>query len=90
MENMSKDLVTSGAVDCHEKSPRREFHSPSSAPQNDLVACRPKDSELSGMQRMAVSIVAAYYTAMLLMWTAPAVLQAKVAAEERGLAVTAS
>ena len=74
MENMSKDLVTSGAVDC----------------QNDLVACRPKDSELSGMQRMAVSIVAAYYTAMLLMWTAPAVLQAKVAAEERGLAVTAS
>ena len=50
------------------------------------MALRPKDSELSGMQRMAVSIVAAYYTAMLLMWTAPAVLQAKVAAEERALA----
>lgn len=31
---------------------------------------------------MAVSIVAVYYTAMLLIWTAPAVLQAKVAAEE--------
>eukprot|EP00440_Ansanella_granifera_P071187 gb/GFBE01077258.1/.p1 GENE.gb/GFBE01077258.1/~~gb/GFBE01077258.1/.p1 ORF type:complete len:755 (+),score=140.85 gb/GFBE01077258.1/:1-2265(+) len=38
--------------------------------------------ELSHLQRMAVGIAAVYYTAMLMLWTAPAVLQAKVAAEE--------
>lgn len=41
------------------------------------------DSKMSSMQRMAVGFVATYYTAFLLIWTAPAVLQAKVMAEER-------
>ncbi|CAE7348573.1 unnamed protein product [Symbiodinium pilosum] len=40
------------------------------------------EAELSSIQRMSVGIAATYYTVMLLIWTAPAVLQAKVAAEE--------
>ncbi|CAJ1379093.1 unnamed protein product [Effrenium voratum] len=40
------------------------------------------EAELSRQQRLAVGVAATYYTAMLLAWTAPAVLQAKVAAEE--------
>ena len=35
------------------------------------------EGELSSFQRMSVGIAATYYTIMLLIWTAPAVLQAK-------------
>lgn len=46
-------------------------------------------NQLSSVQRMAVGSAAIYYTGMLTLWAAPAVLQAKVAAEEAFHASTA-
>jgi len=44
--------------------------------------------QLSGMQYVLVLVAAAYYTAMLMLWTAPSVLHAKVVAEESFEAAT--
>ena len=43
------------------------------------------EGELSSIQRMSVGIAATYYTVMLLIWTAPAVLQAKVRRRQQSL-----
>jgi len=47
-----------------------------------LAAIVQVSGQLSGMQRTAVGLAAAYYTGMLMLWTAPTVLRAKVANEE--------